>query len=69
MSTKSVYADNRACCEINMTGSQVPAQRTGMQANYNVPSTVRHLSEPIAPMLLEGLEPSCVPDLEQPVIS
>jgi len=23
----------------------------------------------LAPILLEGLEPSCVPDLEQPVIS
>jgi len=24
---------------------------------------------PIVPILLEGLKPSCVPDLEQPVIS
>jgi len=25
--------------------------------------------EPIAPLLLEALKPSCVPDLEQPVIN
>jgi len=28
-----------------------------------------NVGEPIAPILLEGLEPSCVPDLEQPVNS